>query len=119
MVSFGLLLWSGAGVPVAVAYFLLGAYYTTRPLAVAAISERVVEHQRGMAYALVDTLAGLATVSGTSLAGVLYARDPGWPFVAGIGGVIAVLIIGGLLLRDEATRHQRAAQAAPIGPTGM
>ncbi len=119
MVWVGVVRWCGAGVPVAVAYFLLGAYYTTRPLAVAAISERVVEHQRGMAYALVDTLAGLATVSGTSLAGVLYARDPGWPFVAGIGGVIAVLIIGGLLLRDEATRHQRAAQAAPIGPTGM
>lgn len=119
MMSFGLLLWSGVGPVVAVAYFMLGAYYTTRPLAVAAISERVAEHQRGMAYALVDTLAGLATLSGTSLAGVLYAHDPGWPFAAGIGGVIAVIAIGGLLLRGEAIRNQRAAQAVPLGPTGM
>jgi len=119
MVSFGLLLWSGAAPVVAVAYFMLGAYYTTRPLAVAVISERVAEHQRGLAYALVDTLAGLATLTGTSLAGVLYARDPGGPFVIGIGGVIAVTLIGGLLLRGEASRQQRAARAAPLEPTGM
>ena len=119
MVSFSLLLWSGAAPVVAVAYFMLGAYYTTRPLAVAAISERVAEHQRGLAYALVDTLAGLATVTGTSLAGLLYTRDPGWPFVAGIGSVIAVIVIGGLLLRGDASRHQRAARATPLEPTGM
>lgn len=119
MVSFSLLLWSGAAPVVAVAYFMLGAYYTTRPLAVAAISERVAEHQRGLAYALVDTLAGLATVTGTSLAGLLYTRAAGWPFVAGIGGVIAVIVIGGLLLRGDASRHQRAARATPLEPTGM
>lgn len=118
MVSFGLLLWSGASPVVAVAYFMLGAYYTTRPLAVAAISERVAEHQRGMAYALVDTLAGLAAVSGTSIAGLLYTRDPGWPFAAGIGGVIAVVVVGGLLLRGEASRQGRAAHAVPLEPTG-
>src|SRR5690606_1628893 len=102
------------------AYFLLGAYYTTRPLAVAAISERVAEHQRGMAYALVDTLAGLAALSGTVLAGLLYARDADWPFLAGIGGVIAVTLIGGLLLRGESSRSRRAAATvAPLEPTGL
>jgi len=116
MVSFALMLWSGAGPVVAVAYFLLGAYYTTRPLAVAAISERVAEHQRGMAYALVDTLAGLATLAGTNLAGLLYSRDAGWPFWAGIGGAIAVMLIGGLLLRVEANGRRLVAQT---GRTGM
>jgi len=111
MVSFALLLWSGAEPVVAAAYFLLGAYYTTRPLAVAVISERVAEHQRGMAYALVDTLAGLAALGGTNLAGVLYARDAGWPFLAGIGGVIGVILIGTLLLSAEARRSQAAATA--------
>lgn len=112
MASFGLMLWSGAGPVVAVAYFMLGAYYTTRPLAVAVISERVSEHQRGLAYALVDTLAGLATLAGTNLAGALYGRDPGGPFVAGIVGAVAVTLIGGLLLRGEASRQP---VAAPLG----
>ncbi len=120
MASFALLLSSGASAVVALAYFLLGAYYTTRPLAVAAISERVAEHQRGMAYALVDTLAGLAALSGTVLAGLLYARDADWPFLAGIGGVIAVTLIGGLLLRGESSRSRRAAATvAPLEPTGL
>jgi predicted MFS family arabinose efflux permease len=115
MASFALMLWSGAGPVVAVAYFLLGAYYTTRPLAVAAISERVAEHQRGMAYALVDTLAGLATLAGTNLAGLLYSRDAGGPFWAGIVGAIAVMLIGGLLLRVEANGRRLVAQTR----TGM
>ncbi len=119
MVSFALLLWSGAGPVVAAAYFLLGAYYTTRPLAVAVISERVAEHQRGMAYALVDTLAGLAALGGTNLAGLLYTRGPEWPFVAGIGGVLTVTLLGAALLRVEATRNRRRVPAyTSIEPTG-
>lgn len=105
MVSFGLLLISGAWPVVAVAAMLLGAYYTTRPMAVSAISAYVSEHQRGVAYALVDTLAGLAAVLGTNLAGVLYTSDAGWPFVAGIACGVGTLVLGLVLLRRPDLRN--------------
>jgi len=113
LVAFGLLLAGGAWPVVVAAYFLLGAYYTTRPFAVSVISHYVQEHQRGMAYALVDTLAGLATVLGTNLAGVLYAQDTAWPFQAGIGGLIAVVVAGFVLLRSPAHRHPDTVPAQP------
>jgi MFS family permease len=105
MASFGLLLISGAWPVVAVAAMLLGAYYTTRPMAVSAISAYVSEHQRGVAYALVDTLAGLAAVLGTNLAGVLYTSDAGWPFVAGIACGVGTLVLGLVLLRRPDLRN--------------
>ena len=111
LISFVLLLAGGAWPVVVAAYFLLGAYYTTRPFAVSVISHYVQEHQRGMAYALVDTLAGLATVLGTNLAGTIYAQDPAWPFWVGIGGLAAVGAAGFVLLRSPAHRHPNTAPA--------
>jgi MFS family permease len=105
LLSFGMMMISGAWPVIVVAYFMLGAYYTTRPLATAVISTRVAEHQHGMAYALVDTLAGLATVVGTNLAGVLYAQNPDWPFWAGIAGILAVSVMAALLLRHPAYQN--------------
>lgn len=105
IVGFLLLLTSGAWPVVAVGYFLVGAYNTARPMAVSIISERVNEHQRGMAYALLDTLAGLASVVGSNLAGILYGYSPNWPFEAAIGGIIAVIIGGGLVQRQIVPRH--------------
>ncbi|NDJ74850.1 MAG: MFS transporter, partial [Chloroflexi bacterium] len=110
-VSFGLLLLTGAWPVVIVAYFLLGAYYTTRPLAAAVISTRVADHQRGMAYGLVDTLAGLATVIGTNLAGVLYAGDPDWPLITAMISVVVVAALGVVLLRQPAYHRPAAALA--------
>jgi MFS family permease len=107
LLAFVLLLATGAAPVVMIAAFLLGAYYTTRPLAVSVISAHVAEHQRGMAYAMVDTLAGLATVIGTNLSGVLYGVNPDWPFIAGIVAIAAVAALGALWLyaprRSEVT----------------
>lgn len=97
--AFVLLLISGAAPVVVIAMILIGAYYTTRPLAVSVISLYVAEHQRGMAYALVDALAGLATLVGTNLCGELYGRDPGWPFIAGIAGIVLVAALGATVPR--------------------
>lgn len=99
LVSFVLFLSSAAPVIVVLAVFLLGAHYAARPLATAVIAQYVPDHQRGLAFALVDTLAGLATIIGTNAAGVLYERDPGAPFVAGIVSVVVVTLLGVLLLR--------------------
>lgn len=103
--ALGLLLSSGAWPVVVVGYFMLGAYYTTRPLATSVISRYVDEHRRGMGYALVDTLAGLATVIGTNVAGVLYAQDPEWPFVAGMVLITVVVALGVTVLRRPVHRN--------------
>jgi MFS family permease len=97
--AFALLLLSGSPVVVIVAVFLLGAYYTTRPLATSVISPLVSERQRGMAFALLDSLAGLATVVGTNTAGTLYVRSPNGPFWAAMIGVIGVAALGAIWLR--------------------
>ncbi len=94
LVSFVLLLTTGFTAVTAFATLLLGAHYAARPLAASVIGERTPEHQHGIAYALVDTLAGLATVIGTNVAGGLYASDPAWPFVAGSIGIVAVTALG-------------------------
>jgi MFS family permease len=96
--SFAILLLTGSWPLVAWAYFMLGAYNTTRPLAVSLISERVGEHQRGMAYALIDTLAGLAALVGMNLAGGLYAENPDRPFIVAIIGIIGVGALMAILL---------------------
>ena len=100
LASFALLVTSGNTVVVAMATFLLGAHYAARPLAASVIGERVPAHQHGVAYALVDAMAGLATLIGTNTAGRLYAANPDWPFVAGIVGITLVTVLGvGLRLR--------------------
>jgi MFS family permease len=112
MLAFGLLLATGAWLAVAAACFLLGAYNVARPMATSIVSARVPEHQRGMAYALLDTISGLAAVTATNLAGVLYTEEPEWPFRGGIAGVIGVIVLGTLLLRLP--RRNRAALPAYI-----
>jgi MFS family permease len=98
MWSFVLLLLTGAWPVVACAYFILGASNTTRPLAVSLITERIDEHQRGMAYALIDTLAGLAALVGMNMAGLLYAEYTHWPYIVGIAGIIGVAVLMIMLL---------------------
>ncbi len=111
MAAFGLLLTSGAAPVVVVGTFLLGAYYTARPMATSVISARVAEHQRGMAYALIDTLAGLATVIGTNAAGRLYTDGPDGPFVAGMVAIGIVLAVGAVRAYGVPRRNREAAAA--------
>lgn len=111
MLSFGLLVLSGAWPVVVIASFILGAHYAARPLAVSVISGYVAEHQRGLAYSLVDMLAGLAMLVGTSLAGVLYTGSPDWPFAAGMVGIVGVVILGAALLRPAPARNRETIPA--------
>lgn len=119
MLAFALLLWSGLWPVVVIGYFILGAYNAARPFAVSLISERVSEHQRGMAYALVDTLAGLAAVIGMNLAGRLYAVTPEWPFGVGIAGLIVVWGLG-LALAHRPVQRNLAKQSTygEVEPAG-
>jgi predicted MFS family arabinose efflux permease len=105
MIAFTLLLLSGSPAVVVMAVFLVGAHYTTRPLAVSVISRYVAEHQRGMAYALVDTLAGLAILNSTTLAGTLYDQTRGGPFIVGIALIVGISICAVMLRSYYAHYH--------------
>lgn len=112
--AFGLLLASGSPMVVVVAMFMLGSYYATRPLATSVISALVPPHQRGMAFGLVETLSGLASLVGANLAGVMFAADPGVPFYAGIAVLAAVVLVGARVLRRSANVPEpRDADPAP------
>ncbi|MEW6579980.1 MAG: MFS transporter, partial [Chloroflexota bacterium] len=107
LVSFALLMTTGHTLVVAAATFLLGAHYAARPLAASVIGERVPAHQHGIAYALVDAMAGLATLIGTNAAGRLYGANPEWPFAAGIVGIALVTALGAALRLRGTTRALR------------
>ncbi|MBN1565224.1 MAG: MFS transporter, partial [Anaerolineae bacterium] len=91
--SFALLLLTGSPGVVVIAVFMLGAYYTMRPLASGVVGQLVPDHQRGMAFGLVETLAGLASLIGPNVAGILYAQNADWPFVVGIAGIAGVALL--------------------------
>jgi len=105
--AFGLLLVTSSPPLVALAVFLLGAHYTARPLAASVIGERTPAHQHGIAYALVDTAAGLATLVGTNLAGSLYTADPDGPFVAGMVGIAVLTALNVAVWLRNGTAAQR------------
>ncbi len=105
LASFALFLLSGSPAAAVFAVFLLGAHYATRPLATSVISVVVPHHQHGVAFALVDTLAGLAALIGTNLAGTLYEFNPAWPFGAGSIGIGVVAALGVLLVFLPARRR--------------
>lgn len=114
VMAFALLLLSGSVPVVAVAAFLLGAYYTTRPFATSVISGYVAEHQRGAAFAGVDMLAGLGTVVGTNLSGVLYDADPRWPLGVSIAGLVIMALLGVIVLRPSIRRNSKTAGAYSV-----
>ena len=107
LVSFALLVSTGHTLVVAAAAFLLGAHYAARPLAASVIGARVPAHQHGVAYALVDTMAGLATLIGTNAAGRLFAANPNWPFAVGMVGLALVTALGVALRLRGTTRALR------------
>jgi predicted MFS family arabinose efflux permease len=109
--AFVLLLITGSPPVVMVALFMFGGYYASRPMATSVISPLVSEHQRGTAFALVDTLAGLATLIGANTAGALYAQDPQGPFVAALAGIGGVMLLGMMLLRAPRARDLEAVGA--------
>jgi predicted MFS family arabinose efflux permease len=101
VLAFALLLLTGSAPVVAVAAFLLGAYYTTRPFATSVINGYVDEHHRGVAFAGADMLAGLGTVVGTNLSGVLYDANPHWPLSVSLAGIVIMALLGVIVLRPQ------------------
>ncbi|NOY97978.1 MAG: MFS transporter [Chloroflexi bacterium] len=91
---FALLIWRGEGMWLfGLAYFLLGGYRATRPLAIAQVRTLVHKSQMGLAYGLSETVNSLPAVLAPPLAGYLYTSDPASIYPLGL-----ILIILGVIL---------------------
>jgi predicted MFS family arabinose efflux permease len=62
------------------AYFLRSGWNLARNMAAAQVGRVVNAEDSGMAYGLTETVAALAAIGGPLAAGLLYARNPAWPF---------------------------------------
>ena len=93
---FAILIWRGTGLPLfALAYFLLGGFRASRPMAAAQARELVHESQMGLAYGMNETLGALALTLAPILAGVLYNLSPDlvYPVSLGLIGMAFVLTL--------------------------
>lgn len=74
---FAFLVWRTTQMPVLVlAYFLLGGYKATRTLLLSQVGKIVEKANIGLAYGIVETVAGLSLAAAPPLAGILYNRNP-------------------------------------------
>lgn len=85
--AFGLLMLSGFGLILIVAYFCMGAFEALRPIANSIVALRVSAVTQGAALGITDTLYGVGTFVAPSMAGILYAQKTSLPFI------IAILLI--------------------------
>ncbi len=91
---FAVLIWRGTGMPIfALAYFILGGFRATRPMAAAQARELVHESQMGLAYGMNETVGALALTLAPFLAGVLYDRAPDLVYPVSLGAIGVALIL--------------------------
>ena len=96
---FTLLLWKGSGYPwYILAYFLLGGFRATRALASAQVRSLVSPGAMGLAYGIVETVSGSATILAPFLAGVLYSLNPEWMYIVGAGLILLGILTSAIIL---------------------
>ena len=76
-----------------VGYFLLGGFRATRSLLIAQVEKLVRSANLGLAFGILETVTGLATVAAPPLAGALYAARPESIFSTSIIIIIPVLLL--------------------------
>jgi MFS family permease len=82
--AFGLLILSGFGLILIVAYFCMGAFEALRPIANSIVASRTAATTQGTALGITDTLYGVGTFVAPSVAGILYAQNASLPFIIAI-----------------------------------
>lgn len=91
--SLVLLLQTGAVGVLTVAFFMRGAYNTSRSLASAWLADATGRSSLGFGFGVLSTVHGISSVASPYVAGWLYARDPALPF-----GIAAIAIPATILL---------------------
>ncbi|HEC23959.1 MAG TPA: MFS transporter [Chloroflexi bacterium] len=85
LVMLGSTSWAG----VAIAFFGLGGFFTTRALATAGVARAVGESNQGLAFGMFESLFSVSLAIAAQAAGSLYDLTPSHdlPFVAGLAGL--------------------------------
>lgn len=92
--TFSVILWKSTQLPILyIGYFLLGGFRATRSLLIARVEKLVRPANLGLAFGILETVTGLATVAAPPLAGFLYTTRPDSVFTASIIIIIPVLLL--------------------------
>lgn len=106
-----LLFWQAYALPAfALAYFLAGAFRSSRSLMIATVDGYVGRAELGMAFGLMETVGSLVIIVGPPLAGLLYEIRPELPYPVSL-----VLILIAVTVTTAYVRHTHPA-AVPIEP---
>jgi len=90
--AFAFLVWRFSQLPIlAVGYFLLGGFRATRSLLMAQSEKMVNPANLGLAYGILETVAGSAMVVAPPIAGALYTANPKSIFSISVVMITAVL----------------------------
>ncbi len=101
--------------PAVAAYFLLGGISPVRELSNAQIANHLHAEVRGLALGVNETIFALARAVAAAVAGLLYAIDPRYPFIASIV-LIPIGLVSVLFSRPIAARGEEAIVMASAGP---
>lgn len=81
-----LLLWQGPDILwFAIGYFLAGGFRVSRSLSIAFTGSLVAEGEVGLAYGIVEAMAGASLFMAAPIAGILYRVEPSLPYPASLG----------------------------------
>jgi MFS family permease len=103
---FAILIWRGTGMPIfALAYFILGGFRATRPMAAAQARELVHESQMGLAFGMNETVGAIALTLAPLLAGVLYDRAPDLVYPVSLGAIGVAFVLTLIFAPHPGAQH--------------
>lgn len=111
VVLFTIILWKGESLPwYVLAYFLLGGFRATRAIASAQVRTLIQPSMMGLAYGLVETVTGIATILAPVLAGFLYGLNPEWMYILGAGLILLGILASALMLPARSQKLEEISQ---------
>lgn len=93
LLAMALLAFAPALLWINLAYFIHGSNRVTRPLVMGRLAELLDASTLSFGFGVHQTALQLAWTAAPYVAGLLYARDPVWPFVGGMAGLGVTMIL--------------------------
>lgn len=115
--GFAFILWQGSGVAwLALGYFLLGGYKTTRALIVAQTSQLDHASNIGFVFGVTETVGSIATILASILAGVLYQSAATRVYTVGLILIaLSILICWRFLPASQPAQTVTLESSPPLG----
>jgi len=99
---FPLLIWKSTGFwGFGLAYFMFGGYRLIRSMLLALGRSYVHAKDTGLAYGMIETANGVATILAPVICGIIYNQNPQQIYLIALVGLSSVMVINLLLLQKE------------------